>query len=347
MAKREFLQLAHVYEPAKHFVMGWYLSEKLDGIRAFWDGGISRGLACGEVPWANTRKHGRYLVAPKATGLWTRYCQPIQAPGWFLDKLPPILLDGELTMGRGSWESTSGCVRSLVPDSRWIEVKYKVFDSPPPTAIFADGSINNNSCKINMRGALRFWEDRQQEGEWVAPGGTPFYKTLAALRQRLDIDILEQNPVPHGSDSYIIDRLREIEAVGGEGLILKSPVSTWEPSRGKWMLKVKSMRDMEGTVVGYKWAKPTDLDKSVSGLVTNKLLGLMGSLRVQLPNGLEFDLSGFTDAERQMIGSGDPGEVADSSCSNPLFPRGSRITFKYRELSSDGLPKEGRYWRKL
>ena len=28
------------------------------------------------------------------------------------------------------------------------------------------------------------------------------------------------------------------------------------------------------------------------------------------------------------------------------FKRGQTVTFKYRELTSDGIPKEARYWRR-
>lgn len=39
--KRQFLMLAHDYDPKKHSILGWYMSEKLDGLRAWWDGGIT------------------------------------------------------------------------------------------------------------------------------------------------------------------------------------------------------------------------------------------------------------------------------------------------------------------
>ena len=53
MSKREFLQLADHYDPAKHNVAGWFISEKLDGTRCFWDGGLSRGLPTDSIPWAS------------------------------------------------------------------------------------------------------------------------------------------------------------------------------------------------------------------------------------------------------------------------------------------------------
>lgn len=53
MAKRNFLMLAHTFKPGKHFPGGMFLSEKLDGIRCYWDGGISRGIPKANVPYAN------------------------------------------------------------------------------------------------------------------------------------------------------------------------------------------------------------------------------------------------------------------------------------------------------
>ena len=84
MAKREFLQLADHYDPAKHNVAGWFISEKLDGTRCFWDGGLSRGLPTEQVPWASIidPKTGKKKakIKPIATGLWSRYGNPIIAP---------------------------------------------------------------------------------------------------------------------------------------------------------------------------------------------------------------------------------------------------------------------------
>ncbi|MGO9107157.1 MAG: hypothetical protein ACLQDH_13660, partial [Dissulfurispiraceae bacterium] len=105
MAKREFLQLADHYDPFKSNVAGWYISEKLDGTRCFWDGGLSRGLPPESVPWASVTdpKTGerKAKIKPIATGLWSRYGNPIMAPDWWLNRLPACPLDGELWAGRG------------------------------------------------------------------------------------------------------------------------------------------------------------------------------------------------------------------------------------------------------
>lgn len=73
--RREFLQLAETY--TTHAIAGFFLSEKLDGTRCFWDGGLSRGLRTEEIPWASKTdpKTGRRKAKIKrtATGLWSRY----------------------------------------------------------------------------------------------------------------------------------------------------------------------------------------------------------------------------------------------------------------------------------
>ncbi|HMA79100.1 MAG TPA: hypothetical protein VKP88_08340, partial [Candidatus Paceibacterota bacterium] len=98
--RREFLMLADTYKADKHEAIGMIGSEKLDGMRALWDGGVSRGDATENVPWASVTnpKTGekKAKIKPIATGLWSRYGSPINAPDWFLDQLPTVPLDGEL-----------------------------------------------------------------------------------------------------------------------------------------------------------------------------------------------------------------------------------------------------------
>ena len=55
----------------------------------------------------------------------------IAAPGWFVAALPPLALDGELWMGRRSFERLSAAVRRTEPlDAEWRDVSYQVFELP-------------------------------------------------------------------------------------------------------------------------------------------------------------------------------------------------------------------------
>lgn len=85
-------------------VDGWLMSEKLDGVRAVWDGCM----------------------------LWTRNEKRIYAPEWFTKQLPKgKWLDGELWAGRGRFQYAVSTVRKKAPiDEKWADITYQVFDLP-------------------------------------------------------------------------------------------------------------------------------------------------------------------------------------------------------------------------
>lgn len=85
-------------------VVGWWLSEKYDGCRAFWDGSCLR----------------------------TRSWLPIAAPDWFTASLPKgRALDGELWAGRQTFQLMRILVQYQRADSNeWKMVKFMVFDAP-------------------------------------------------------------------------------------------------------------------------------------------------------------------------------------------------------------------------
>ena len=77
---------------------GWWMSEKLDGVRAIWDG-------------ENFRSRGGNIF---------------HAPAWFKAGLPALPLDGELFVGRGKFNEAVSIVRATSKD--WTPIKYLVFD---------------------------------------------------------------------------------------------------------------------------------------------------------------------------------------------------------------------------
>lgn len=99
---------------ATHYISGidvrkYYVSEKLDGVRAYWDG----------------------------RQLYTRSGRVIPAPLWFVAGLPTTRLDGELWLQRGRFEEMSSLVRTIKPvDQSWREVKFMVYDLPEMVAPF-------------------------------------------------------------------------------------------------------------------------------------------------------------------------------------------------------------------
>lgn len=92
-------------------VSRYLVSEKLDGVRAVWDGEVLR----------------------------FRSGRTIKAPTWFVAALPKQPLDGELWIGRGQFERVSGIVRQEVPDdAAWREVRYMIFELPGAPGSFAE-----------------------------------------------------------------------------------------------------------------------------------------------------------------------------------------------------------------
>ena len=93
---------------------GYLVSEKLDGVRALWDGKVLR----------------------------FRSGRTIAAPAWFIAKLPKEPLDGELWIGRGQFDAVSGTVRKTKPvDAEWQKVNYMVFELPAGSSHFKDRAL--------------------------------------------------------------------------------------------------------------------------------------------------------------------------------------------------------------
>jgi ATP-dependent DNA ligase len=128
-----------------------------------------------------------------------------------------------------------------------------------------------------------------------------------------------------------------------EGVMLRDPKTEWDTIRSHGMLKHKPWFDAEGTVTGFTSGRETDRG--------SKLRGLIGALVLDF-NGKRLELSGLTEVERKFDANfGDwawhhPGEEMPLYTEGKHFKVGQLITFKYRELSDDGVPKEARYWRK-
>jgi DNA ligase-1 len=359
--KREFLTKAHnlsCNKGTKTLLGGWLLSEKFDGIRCFWDGGVSRGQPKASVPWANTTKDARYKQEQIATGLWSYYGNVIHAPDWWLDELPKHFLDGELWIGRGEGERQrlTKIVKKLVPNMyEWRDVQYLLFDSPPLERVFETGQINNPHFQkhIDLAICKRFIEASGVELCWICGPNAPFSSRL--IRMKLEHTggvsrIIDQTALPNGHEASreaLQSALTDVLANQGEGVVVRSPNGIWEPRRVYSIFKVKDIKTAEAVVVGYTSGRQTDKG--------SKLLGKMGSLLCKMPDGKRFGLSGFTDAERQLTAEATAwaAEHPDQEIPTDEFgdaciacPLGTTITYSYRELTADGYPSEARYMRK-
>ena len=176
--------------PAKFNPADFLVSEKLDGVRAIWDGST----------------------------LKFRSGRTVNAPAWFLAKLPKTPLDGELWLGRGRFDEVSGMVRkNQAVDADWQQINYMVFELPG-----GEGDFTMRYSRIR----LLTW-------------GTQWDRLKPALQVRI--------PTMEG----IRSELKRVVAAGGEGLMLHRANSAYVTGRSDALLKLKPSADAEATVVGH------------------------------------------------------------------------------------------------
>ena len=168
----------------------YLVSEKYDGVRAIWDGQTLR----------------------------FRSGRTVNAPAWFIAKLPAQKLDGEMWLARGAFEQLSGMVRKTTPlDEEWRQIKYMIFELPEGSGSFAD----------------RYTRIR----EIVAKTG---WSQLVAVEQFRIAD-----------RAALKRKLNEVVSGGAEGLMLHLADAPYVTGRSDVLLKLKPLLDTEAKVVEH------------------------------------------------------------------------------------------------
>ena len=248
-AQAEALLLAQEY--LQQDVRGWAMSEKLDGVRAFWNG-------------KQLLSRNGYAFTP--------------SPGFTRD-FPPFALDGELYSSREQFERISAAVRSSKGD--WSTLKLHVFDVP-----HAQGNLYQRLAVLQ---------------EWLK------------AHPQANIVCIAQHEVRNFAQVQAF--LRQIEAGGGEGVMLRDPNAGYAAGRSNQLLKLKSHQDAECTVTAHHAGK-------------GKYTGKLGAFTCRNEYG-EFRIgSGLSDADR----------------GNPP-PVGTVITYRYRGFTAKSLPRFPTYVR--
>jgi DNA ligase-1 len=121
---------------------GWWISEKLDGMRAYWD--------------------------PDRGCLLSRPGNPILCPKPLLESLPKIPLDGELFLGRGRFQDLMSVVKNSANidkiDGPWKDVVYIVFDLPKHGGKFEE---RMEALRTQLGAGLTFARCHEQ---WLCKG---------------------------------------------------------------------------------------------------------------------------------------------------------------------------------
>jgi DNA ligase-1 len=233
----------------------YLVSEKLDGVRALWDG----------------------------TQLRFRSGRIIHAPAWFTAGFPQHALDGELWMGRQSFERVSAAVRRQeASDAEWKNITYQLYELPNGEGDFA-ARIQSLQTSVKNAGVA-----------WLQVLPQSRVADRAALKMMLD----------------------KIVRAGGEGLMLHRLDAQWQTGRSEVLLKLKPQQDAEAEVVAHEPGQ-------------GKYQGMLGALMVITPDGQRFRLgTGLSDEQRR-----NPPKI------------GATVTYRYRDLTSTGLPKFASFLR--
>ncbi|KAJ7054080.1 DNA ligase/mRNA capping enzyme [Mycena amicta] len=211
---------------------------------------------------------GNYWISEKLDGVRTLYNgkgmvsrlgNPFTPPKWFLDsmsstlierpvnrcsELPKdVILDGELFAGRGKFSDTVSIVKTM-NSPHWQGITFQIFDIPSNNGVFED----------RMKALKKLF----------GPGGK--YECS-------EVVLVEHEKAK--SRQHVLDKLKEIEGLGGEGLMLRRVGSKYEGRRSSTLLKVKTFYDAEAE-------------------------GQTGALKCKMQSGKTFNVgSGLTDKQRK------------------------------------------------
>ncbi|ETD26577.1 DNA ligase [Helicobacter canis] len=285
-------------------VQEFVMSEKLDGVRALWNG----------------------------KQLLTRNGRVIKAPACFTKHFPPFALDGELWIGRGEFEKALALVQkdcthcpcsgdrealdssrgdSSREDSIWERARYYVFDVPMCGALESKApKPQDQAHKVS-----------KQAAQGAKGAHCTLFERLKVLESYLasaptmPISLIKHEPI--SSEKQLFKRLQELSEQGAEGLVLRKVAAPYERTRSPNALKLKTYSDAECKVVAHNAGK-------------GKYAGKLGSLTCEQ----ETTTKGVAGLMRFKIGSG----FSDRERQSPP-PLGSIITYKFYGTTKNGFPR--------
>lgn len=280
-------------------VQEFVMSEKLDGVRALWNG----------------------------KQLLTRNGRVIKAPACFTKHFPPFALDGELWIGRGEFEKALVLVQkdcthcpcggdrealdSSREDSSWGRARYYVFDVP------MCGALESKAPKPQDQAH----KASKQAAQGAKGAHCTLFERLKVLESYLasaptmPISLIKHEPI--SSEKQLFKRLQELSEQGAEGLVLRKVAAPYERTRSPNALKLKTYSDAECKVVAHNAGK-------------GKYAGKLGSLTCEQ----ETTTKGVAGLMRFKIGSG----FSDTERQSPP-PLGSIITYKFYGTTKNGFPR--------
>jgi DNA ligase-1 len=265
-------------------------------------------LLAAALPWSRVSAVGPALPL---LGIWS-------------DGLDPagFLVSEKYDGVRGVWDGTSLRHRS----GRSVAAPAWFIAQLPPTPL--DGELWLGHGRFDeLSGIVR--KEQPVDTEWrqvrymvfELPGAAGSFaeralQLAAIVRERATPQLVAVDQISVTDREALRHRLAQTVAQGGEGLVLHRADALYGTGRSDAVMKLKPTLDAEATVVGHHAGK-------------GKYQGQLGALEVRMPDGRQF-----------LIGSG----LSDALRREPP-PIGSVITYRYRSLTSTGLPRFASFLR--
>lgn len=279
--------LAKEFTKGKDNPKGWLISEKFDGYRACYD---------------HSKKQ-----------FFSRQNKPFNAPEWFIQAMPPRLVDGELWIGRNMFQEM-GTVRKKVPvDEEWFNITFQVYDMPDHPGTFQE---RLKELKRIVKLTKNRWNLRRKDYEY------PFNK--------LECPVVVAKQTVVKDEKHLDSVYKEILKQGGEGIMLKDPNSPYEGKRSKFLLKYKPSFDEEAIITGYKPGQ-------------GKYQGLLGGFMCKPLINHDTYMSIDEDTDHAFTISGMDDEIRETYLQT--HPIGTIISYEHSGKTDKGKPRFGRYTR--
>jgi DNA polymerase/3'-5' exonuclease PolX len=279
--------------------IGWYQSEKFDGYRALF----------------------KYDEDGKGC-FYSRAGKIFRCPKWFLDSLPPYnilgdnILDGELWAGRDNFQMM-GTVRKKEPiDEEWMDIQYQVYD-----VVTSCETLFKDRIKI-MKKIISFTKNRW----WILKKDG----TIPYPMNNVDCPVHMTKQTKVTSYKQMDRYYKEIIKEGGEGIMLKHPLTSYIDGRNSYLLKYKPSFDREAIITGYKEGNGK-YKGMLGGLICKPLINHDTYMTIDKDEDHVFTLSGMDDAIRKNY--------------KKTHPLGTIISFECSGYTEKGVPRFGRYIR--
>jgi len=269
------------------------------------------------LSWYMSEKYDGYRARfnSKDRSFYSRQNKLFSSPEWFRYSIPEdVCFDGELWAGRENFQ-LMGVVRKKIPiDEEWMNIQYIVYDLPTLNESF---ETRYQKLQTIVADANKRWNRVRKELEY--PLNT------------LECPLVLATQIKITSEPMMESYYQKIIQEGGEGIMIKHPLSEYSNGRTSMMLKYKPTFDAEAIIIDYKEGCGK-YKGMLGGFICQPLLNHGTYSSLDTDESHIFSMSGMDDSIRKNY--------------KKTHPVNTIITYEYSGITDGGKPRFARYLRK-